>query len=122
MTRMVLIFLLLICSTVAAAAGKNSAVEGVPVREAKVFTTQHEMKLAGKTINYTATAGTMQMKNEQGKPVALMGYTAYVANGKQSANRPLMFAYNGGPGSASIWLHMGILGPRRAIATDAGFS
>ena len=122
MTRMILVFLLLICSTFVSASDKSETADAVPVPEAKVFTTQHEMNLAGKTVNYTATAGTMLMKNKESKPIALMGYTAYVANGKRSKNRPLMFAYNGGPGSASIWLHMGILGPQRAVATDAGFS
>ena len=96
--------------------------EKPPVPEAKVSTTQHEMKLGGKVISYTATAGTMLMKDDKGQPAALMGYTAYIANGKKAANRPLMFAYNGGPGSASIWLHMGILGPQRAVARDADFS
>ncbi|MCJ7589951.1 MAG: hypothetical protein MUO51_01200 [Woeseiaceae bacterium] len=55
------------------------------------------------------------MKNKEDKPVALFGYTAYVAKGSDTSNRPIMFAYNGGPGSASLWLHMGILGPQRAI-------
>jgi carboxypeptidase C (cathepsin A) len=64
----------------------------------------------------------MLMKDDDDKPVALMGYTAYVSNDNDQRNRPLMFAYNGGPGSASIWLHMGVLGPQRAVVTDAGFS
>ena len=99
--------------------GGDAASQDVP--EAKVVTTQHELKLGGQTIKYTATAGTMLMKNKQSEPVALMGYTAYVADGDQSS-RPIMFAYNGGPGSASLWLHMGTLGPHRAVATDADFS
>ena len=122
MTRMIVVFLFLTCSTFVSASDKSETTDAAPVPEAKVFTTQHEMNLAGKTVKYTATAGKMLMKNKQGEPVALMGYTAYVASGKQSGKRPLMFAYNGGPGSASIWLHMGILGPQRAVAMDAGFS
>jgi carboxypeptidase C (cathepsin A) len=62
------------------------------------------------------------MKNDDGEPHALFGYTAYVSDAADKRTRPLMFAYNGGPGSASIWLHMGILGPQRAVVTDAGFS
>jgi len=92
------------------------------VAEAQVWTSQHEIKIGGRVVHYTATAGTMQMRNEKDQPIALFGYTAYVANGPNAKTRPLMFAYNGGPGSASIWLHMGILGPQRAVATDAGFS
>jgi carboxypeptidase C (cathepsin A) len=90
--------------------------------EGKVSVTQHQIKIDGKTIKYTATAGTMLMKDKDGKPIALFGYTAYVADGVDQAKRPVMFAYNGGPGSASLWLHMGVLGPQRAVVTDAGFS
>ena len=123
MTRIMLALLLLMAGPLVAAADESMAEnEKPPVPEAKVSTTQHEMKLGGKAISYTATAGTMLMKNDTGQPAALMGFTAYIANGRKLANRPLMFAYNGGPGSASIWLHMGILGPQRAVATDADFS
>jgi carboxypeptidase C (cathepsin A) len=122
MTRITLLALLLMCSTTVFSADEGEVTKPGAAPEAKVFTTQHELKLAGKIISYTATAGTMLMKNDKSQPIALMGYTAYVASGKRSPDRPIMFAYNGGPGSASIWLHMGILGPQRAVATDAGFS
>jgi|GEM_PF-2986505 len=55
------------------------------------------------------------MKNKEDEAVALFGYTAYVAKGSDISNRAIMFAYNGGPRLASPWLHMGILGPQRAI-------
>ena len=90
--------------------------------KAEVFTTSHQVRIDGKTIKYTATAGTMEMKNNKDEAIALFGYTAYVKNGGDSRKRPLLFAFNGGPGSASIWLHMGILGPQRTIVTDAGFT
>ena len=64
----------------------------------------------------------MLMKNGKDEATALFGYTAYVAKGGNKNERPIMFAYNGGPGSASIWLHMGILGPQRAVIADAGWS
>ncbi len=89
--------------------------------EASVSTTRHELKIAGSTLRYTATAGTLLMKNKKGEPAALMGFTAYTREGGDAATRPLMFAYNGGPGSASLWLHMGVLGPQRALAADQGF-
>jgi carboxypeptidase C (cathepsin A) len=89
--------------------------------EASVITTQHEIRIDGQLLKYTASAGTLLMTNEQDEPVALMGFTAYVQEGGDPSKRPLMFAYNGGPGSASIWLHMGILGPQRAVAVDKGF-
>jgi carboxypeptidase C (cathepsin A) len=123
MIKIILSILLSIGTPVVLMADDNTKPnETQPVPEARLATSSHELKLNGKSIAYTATAGTMLMKNKAGHAQALMGYTAYVADGKQSANRPIMFAYNGGPGSASIWLHMGILGPQRAVATDAGFS
>jgi len=90
--------------------------------EAETFSSEHQLTVGGRTVTYTATAGTMLMKDEAGGPVALFGYTAYVENGAEPAERPLLFAYNGGPGSASIWLHMGILGPQRVAVTDAEFT
>jgi len=92
------------------------------VPKASVSVTKHTMKIDGHKIKYTATAGTMLMKNAKGEPIALFGYTAYVADNDNARTRPIMFAYNGGPGSASLWLHMGILGPQRAVVKDADFS
>ncbi|MDP5071707.1 MAG: carboxypeptidase [Congregibacter sp.] len=80
------------------------------------------VRIDGKTIEYTATAGTLEMKNEDGKAIAHFGYTAYVRKGGDSKTRPIMFAYNGGPGSASMWLHMGILGPQRTQVEDLEFN
>jgi len=103
----------------AAKSGDDKAAE---TPEAKQYVTEHEARIGGKTIAYTATAGTMLMTDDKDEPRALIGYTAYVAKGRKAADRPILFAYNGGPGSASLWLHMGILGPQRAVVTDAGFS
>lgn len=80
------------------------------------------VRIDGKTIEYTATAGTLEMKDEDGKPIAHFGYTAYVRKGEDKKTRPIMFAYNGGPGSASMWLHMGILGPQRTQVEDVAFN
>jgi carboxypeptidase C (cathepsin A) len=88
----------------------------------EVFVSKHQAQIGGRLLNYTATAGTLVMRDETGAPIAQFGYTAYVANDGDPVHRPLLFAYNGGPGSASIWLHMGILGPERAVVVDAGFS
>jgi carboxypeptidase C (cathepsin A) len=85
---------------------------------AKVWTTRHEMKVGGAVLAYTATAGTMLITNDKDEPIALFGFTAYVKNGADPRTRPVMFAYNGGPGSASAWLHMGILGPKRTLLED----
>jgi len=91
--------------------------------EPKVSRTQHQVRIGGQVIRYTATVGWMIMKDDAGKAVARFGYTAYTRDGvADPARRPVMFAYNGGPGSSSIWLHMGILGPRRVVVNDPGYA
>lgn len=81
--------------------------------------TRHTVKIGGASVSYTATAGTLVLKNEKDSVVAIFGYTAYTREGYPDASkRPVMFAYNGGPGSSSMWLHMGALGPRRVVVND----
>jgi carboxypeptidase C (cathepsin A) len=83
--------------------------------------TQHSVAIGGKTIDYTATAGTLIVRNEKDEPAAAIGYVAYTLRpGGDPARRPITFAYNGGPGSSAVWLHIGALGPRRIVTTDAG--
>jgi len=87
----------------------------------EVSVTEHSIVIGGKTLAYTATAGTLVLRDDKDEPTAQFGYTAYVKKGVTDARtRPVTFAYNGGPGSSSIWLHMGVLGPRRIVTTDAG--
>jgi len=94
-----------------------------PPPEPKSSVTHHEVRIGGQAVKYTATVGWLIMKDDEGKPVARFGYTAYTRDGiKDRARRPVTFAYNGGPGSSSIWLHMGILGPRRVVVNDAGYT
>ena len=81
-----------------------------PVAEqAKV--SRHVLHLNGQTIPYTATAGTLTLRSDDGKPIASMFYVAYIADHAPGADRPVTFLYNGGPGSASLFLHMGSWGP-----------
>ena len=89
-----------------------------PIPEAKTWVTKHRITLGGAPLAYTATAGTMLIRDEKDEPVALFGYTAYVKDGADRVTRPIMFAYNGGPGSASAWLHVGALGPKRTQIAD----
>ncbi|MEJ2514277.1 MAG: carboxypeptidase [Gammaproteobacteria bacterium] len=94
-----------------------------PAPEAESSSTRHSVRIGGETVRYTATAGWLILKNEKGEPHARFGYTAYTRDGiPDLARRPVMFAFNGGPGSSSMWLHMGILGPKRVVVTDEGFS
>jgi carboxypeptidase C (cathepsin A) len=93
--------------------------ETVPPPKAEQAVTQHRIAIDGTTLDYTATAGTLIVRNEKDEPYASMGYIAYVERDvTDAAKRPITFAYNGGPGSSSIWLHMGALGPRRVVTSD----
>ena len=75
--------------------------------------TEHSIELAsGKTLAYTATAGTLALYDQSGEQTAAVFYTAYVAKGVGDAPRPLTFGFNGGPGAASAYLHLGLVGPK----------
>jgi len=93
--------------------GSNAATEGVPAVD-KVTTTQHTANIGGKQFAYTARAGTMALHDAEGKPRASIFYISYTRDGENKATRPVTFFFNGGPGSASLWLHMGIMSPKRA--------
>jgi carboxypeptidase C (cathepsin A) len=84
--------------------------------------TTHEISLGGKPLRYTATTGYMPMKDEEGKLKANIFFVAYVKDGGDPARRPITFAFNGGPGSSSVWLHLGALGPKRVPMTDEGWA
>ncbi len=92
------------------------------IKEEAPVITSHQLDLDGATLSYSATTGKMPLKDALDKIVAQMFYTAYTLEGDSDpAERPLIFVFNGGPGSASIWLHMGALGPRRVDMGDEGF-
>ena len=85
-----------------------------PTPEEPPVVTHHEIKVAGKTLRYTATVGMMPIKNRDGETEARMFFMAYTVDNVPNRNqRPVTFAFNGGPGSASVWLHLGGLGPKR---------
>jgi carboxypeptidase C (cathepsin A) len=92
-----------------------------PAPEEKIVQTKHSLKIGGQEIKYAATAGTILLKLEDGTPKASIFYVAYTKDDVSDASqRPLTFSFNGGPGSASVWLHLGLLGPRRVQMGDAG--
>lgn len=81
--------------------------------------TRHSVRIGGKELKYTATAGRLPIANNEGVEEASMFYVSYTQDGAAPETRPVMFAFNGGPGSATIWLHMGTIGPRRVgLAPD----
>ena len=121
-THVFTIFILLIFQTNLFGQKENKEASG-PAPEGEVSVTKHTAKIGGKTISYTATAGTLQLRDEENKPIALYGFTAYTKDGDiDLTKRPVTFAYNGGPGSSSMWLHMGVLGPKRVVINDPSFT
>jgi len=83
--------------------------------------TKHEIRIGGRALRYTVTTGMMPLRNAAGETEARIFYMAYTADGVgDRSQRPLMFSFNGGPGSASVWLHMGALGPKRVRMLDDG--
>ncbi len=94
--------------------GTDKDKEEFDVSEVPPVVTHHQIMLDGKVLKYTATTGRLPLKRGDGKIEAEMFFVAYTLDGQDAEKRPLTFAFNGGPGSATIWLHMGALGPRRA--------
>ena len=73
---------------------------------------QHTLSVRGKTLAYTATAGTMKLRDQSGEPTAAVFYTSYTQNGAPAGGRPVTFFFNGGPGAGSAFLQLGAAGPR----------
>jgi carboxypeptidase C (cathepsin A) len=95
--------------------------EHFDMTEVAPVVTHHQITVGGKALKYTAAAGRLPIKRADGKIEAEMFFVAYTLDGQEASTRPLTFAFNGGPGSASIWLHMGALGPRRVVMQPDGF-
>ena len=102
-----------------AAPGAKPPDEKKPPLEEQLSKTQHTITLDGQKIAYTANAGTLILKDEDGTQKASVFYVAYTKDGiKDPATRPVTFCFNGGPGSASLWVHLGAFGPKR-VERDA---
>jgi len=87
-----------------------------------VITTQHSVTINGAAINYTAQTGTQPVWDDKGEPTASLHYTYYTRNNvKDRASRPLLISFNGGPGSASVWMHLAYTGPRVLKIDDEGY-
>jgi carboxypeptidase C (cathepsin A) len=101
--------------------GPGGARLEVAATEDRVSQTSHVIRLDGREIRYTATAGTLPIRLDDGRVVARMFFVGYTKDGEDVKTRPIAFLYNGGPGSASVWLHMGAFSPRRVEMGDEGF-
>src|SRR5947209_17161059 len=104
----------------ATAAAQNQPAQAAKPPEPKKETpepppvvTHHEIHVGGKVLKYTATAGLMPLRNNDGEIEANIFFMAYTLDGQTPERRPLTFSFNGGPGSASVWLHLGAIGPKR---------
>lgn len=84
--------------------------------------THHRIVLTGRTLAYTARAGTITLRNGDDQPTARVFYTAYTLDGTNPSSRALTFLYNGGPGSSTMWLRMGSFGPVRVVTGDGSLT
>jgi len=101
--------------------GASDKEEHYDMTEMPPVVTHHRITVDGKTLAYTATAGRLPIKRGDGKIEAEMFFVAYTLDGQEAGKRPLTFCFNGGPGSASVWLHMGAVGPRQVVLQPNGF-
>ena len=101
----------------ASVSGENNENE-LPIPPESKIETKHDWSAGSRTVHYTATAGNLLIKDQDDKAIGSMFYVAYTEDGVPAKSRPITFLYNGGPGSATVWLHMGSVGPIRVV-TDS---
>jgi carboxypeptidase C (cathepsin A) len=106
--------LLFLCSLITIAQTRTIPTDTVVI-------THHKGIFNGVSMNYIAETGTQPVWNENGKPVASLHYTYYRKSGEIVPNRPLLISFNGGPGSASVWMHLAYTGPKTLKIDDEGF-
>ncbi len=106
-------------------AGESAKVELKPEiesdggkQEGELSITQHTAEIGGRSVEYTAVAGTLPLTGEDEKRKADVFFVAYTVAPNEGEKRPVTFCFNGGPGSSSVWLHMGMLGPKRVKLPD----
>ncbi len=92
--------------------------QGTPIPPETNSVTKHDWSEGGRTVHYTATAGNLLIRDDQDKAIGSIFYVAYTEDGVDPKTRPVTFFYNGGPGSATVWLHMGSLGPVRVVTAS----
>jgi len=98
---------------------KQDEKKPAPFVDEEPIVTKHEIVVNGKKLQYTATAGRMPLRNALDEIEAQVFYVAYTKDGvEDKSDRPVIFAYNGGPGSPALWLHLGAIGPKRIPMGD----
>jgi len=119
---LIFIFLVLFSMTPPLGAEEKPSRNFLNLKEDVVSVTHHTIKINNQVIPYTATAGYITLRDEEGKGKANVFFTAYTREDiKDHSQRPLTFAFNGGPGSSTVWLHLGALGPKKVLLDDNGF-
>ena len=99
---------------------KESAKDKAKEPEEKLVQSEHSVTIGGQEIKYKASAGTILLRDEDDKPTASIFYIAYTRDDVAVSARPVTFSFNGGPGSSSVWMHLGLLGPRRVHLAEDG--
>lgn len=103
--------------------GKDEKPKDDKEKKERKAETKHSITINGTKIDYTATAGLMPLKDAEGKVTAEIFFIAYTKDGvAEPTKRPITFSFNGGPGSSSVWMHLGLLGPKRVRLQDNGFA
>lgn len=93
-----------------------------PPLQEKTSVTRHNIRIGGQSVAYTATTGNLVISDETAKPIASFFYVFYARdNVTDVSKRPLIYSFNGGPGTASVWMHLGFTGPRRVVYDEDGF-
>lgn len=101
---------------------ETNDVERHPPLEDVISETRHSTRIEGTELDYIARAGTLVLRTEEGKPRATIFFVSYSKEGVADlSERPVTFTFNGGPGSSSVWLHLGAFGPKRVVMTEEGF-
>ncbi len=119
MLRILISFLLLSAAAFVNAQTKETYKDPIPAG-VQVVSSRGSVTIGGNKIDYTTHTGYLDLKNDTGKLIAKVFFTYYKKDGEDVAKRPVCFTFNGGPGSSSVWLHMGGLGPRRVLLDDMG--
>ena len=114
----VVAFAFALCAATCGTARADDATPELPVTPTAV--THHRITIGGNALAYTVVAGRTTLNNKAGQPAASVFSVAYVRDGQAQAKRPVAFVWNGGPGSSSLWLHMGSFGPLRVATNDTG--
>ena len=97
---------------------QNKKDNKVELPEERSSVTEHQVQVNNQTLDYVATTGIMHIRNEKEKKSAAIFYVAYTLKDRDPIDRPITFCFNGGPGSCSVWLHLGAFGPKRINMVD----